>query len=374
MGESYLYLQLWEDSVTGRFEVALSDFNEALGLDGSPEAVSEENLESRRPFLESYLRDHLAITVEGAPVPLVFTDLEIGRARGGNLQLAFDLPSLDAVPERMTFDYTFLFEEEHHHRGFVLIEHDWSTGTFANEAGISLVFRPGETRQELDLVGGSRWQGFLAVVRVGAEHIWFGFDHLMFLLALLLPAVLRREEGESSWEVVDRFGPALFQVVKIVTAFTVAHSITLSLAALDVVRLPSQLVEVIIAASIAIAAADLLVPLFRDKLWLVVLVFGLFHGFGFAGALAETGILREHLGLSLFAFNLGVELGQIAIVVVLVPLLYAFRRVPIYRTWALRAAAVGMILISMAWVVERTFEVDIPMSELVRPVVGRLLS
>jgi hypothetical protein len=104
----------------------------------------------------------------------------------------------------------------------------------------------------------------------------------------------------------------------------------------------------------------------------VVFGFGLFHGFGFAGALSEMGVLGEHLGLSLFAFNLGVEIGQVVIVAMLFPLIFVFRRWALYRTYALPAAAVFMILVSSVWVVERTFDVDIPMSELAEPVARKV--
>ncbi len=161
-----------------------------------------------------------------------------------------------------------------------------------------------------------------------------GFDHVMFLVALLLPSVLVRKDGR--WREIADFGPALINVVKIVTAFTVAHSVTLTLAALGIVHLPGRLVEVVIAASIAIAAADILFPVFRGRIWLVVFGFGLFHGFGFAGALEEMGVLREHLALSLFGFNLGVELGQLAIVVAALPAAVraAASRVPIAQLHA----------------------------------------
>ncbi len=148
--------------------------------------------------------------------------------------------------------------------------------------------------------------------------------------------------------------------MKIVTAFTVAHSVTLSLASLGILHLPVRLVEVIIAGSIAVAAADILFPVFHGRIWLIVFGFGLFHGFGFAAALEEMGVLREHLGLSLFGFNLGVELGQIAIVIVMFPLLFLARRLAIYRDVVLPLTAVAMIVISMGWVVERAFDVRLP--------------
>jgi hypothetical protein len=371
LGQSYLYLQIYEESVSGRFEIALSDFNAALGFVGSEAEITPENLDERIGFLRDYYREHVTISKDGQPIPLEFTDYEILPARGGFLQLAFDLPALDSVPESLSFDYSVLFAEEPAHRGFLLVEHNWATGIFANESQISEVFRPDATRQTLDLTTSSRWKGFLVVVRLGIEHIWMGWDHVMFLIALLLPSVLRRENGQ--WRGVERFGPALVHVVKIVTAFTVAHSITLSLAALDLVHVPGRLVEVVIAASIAIAAADLLVPIFKERLWWIVVGFGLFHGFGFAGALSEMGVLHEHRGLALFAFNLGVEIGQVAIVAVLVPLFFIVRRMAMYRVVVLRAAAVGMILISSTWVIERAFDVDIPMWELIAPAVAKIV-
>ena len=150
------------------------------------------------------------------------------------------------VPERLTIDYRVLFDQVPGHRGFLLVEHNWATGTFANEGRISLIFSPGSTRQEFDIASGGRLRGFLAVVWLGTDHIWMGFDHVMFLVALLLPAVLVRRGGR--WREGANFMPALINVVKIVTAFTVAHSVTLTLASLGLVHLPGRLVEVVIAA------------------------------------------------------------------------------------------------------------------------------
>jgi hypothetical protein len=181
---------------------------------------------------------------------------------------------------------------------------------------------------------------------------------VMFLVALLLPAVLVRRDGR--WRDASGFKPALLNVVKIVTAFTVAHSITLSLAALGLVSLPGRLVEVIIAASIAVAAADLVYPVFRGRIWLVVFGFGLFHGFGFAGALEEMGLLRDNLALSLAGFNLGVEFGQLAIVLLVFPVLFALRRLSAYPRLLLPSAAAVMIFVSTGWVLERAFDVQLP--------------
>jgi hypothetical protein len=370
LGESYLYLQIYRDNVTGRFEIALEDLNPALGLTGTDREITAENLDDNIDFLRQYYLDNVEISTEEGPLPIRFTSDDVLKVGEGFALLSFDM-GLDAVPEVMTFDYSVLFDEEPSHRGFLIVEYNWATGTFANENQISLVFSPSDREQDFIPTSSGRMRGFLAVVGLGTEHIWMGFDHVMFLVALLLPAVLRRDDGR--FLAVEGFTPALIHVVKIVTAFTVAHSVTLSLAALGLVRLPGRLVEVVIAASIAVAAADLLFPVFKGRVWLVVFGFGLFHGFGFAGALSEMGVLGEYLGLSLFGFNLGVEIGQVVIVMILFPVLFLFRRWPLYRNALLPVAAVSMILVSGAWMVERSFDVDIPMSELVRPYIKQMI-
>ena len=274
--------------------------------------------------------------------------------------LPFSFEGLEGVPDRLSFDYSVLFDEVPGHRGFLIIEHNWGTGTFGNEAGISAVFSPSSRRQSIEIQAGGRLRGFLGVVRLGIEHIWMGLDHVVFLIALLLPAVLRRENGR--WEPVERFRPALINVLKIVTAFTVAHTLTLSLAALGVIHLPSRFVESAIAVSIAVAAADILFPVLHRRVWLVVFFFGLFHGFGFAGALEEMGVLTENLGLSLFGFNLGVEIGQVAIVAAVFPILFLVRNLWAYRRLAVQGAAVAMILVASVWLYERAFDVDVPVT------------
>jgi hypothetical protein len=372
LGHSYLYLQIYADAIKGRFEVAPSDLNRALGLTGTPREITRDTLAGQIEFVRDYYRQRVVITDGQRALPIRFTTAELSEAREGYLQLSFDLELPAQRPDLLTFNYSVLFEEDPSHRGFLLVEYDWATGTFANENHITGIFTPDARTQQFSVTSSGRLTGFLSVVRLGADHIWMGFDHVMFLIALLLPSVVRREPG--GWQGVERFGPALLHVVKIVTAFTVAHSLTLSLAALGLVRLPERLVEVVIAVSIAIAAADILFPVFRGRVWLVVFGFGLFHGFGFAGALSEMGILGEHLWLALFGFNLGVELGQIVIVALILPALYALRQLWLYRAVAMPVAAAGMILIACIWAVERAFDVNVPMSELVRPMMQRVLS
>ena len=146
----------------------------------------------------------------------------------------------------------------------------------------------------------------------------------------------------------------------------VGHSLTLWLSALGWLQLPERWVEVVIAASIGLLAVNILVPIFRQRLWLVVFVLALFHGLGFAAAISGLGVLGENLGLSLVAFNLGVELGVLGIVLVVLPVLFLMRRLVFYRKLFLPLAAISMLAISCIWVVERSFGLDFRLTKRVR--------
>ena len=186
----------------------------------------------------------------------------------------------------------------------------------------------------------------------GVRHILTGYDHLLFLLCLLLPAVLRRHAGQ--WQAVAGWREALLPVAKTVTLFTLAHSVTLALAALGWVRLATSFVEPAIAATIMLAALDNLRPmLLRWRGW-VTFVFGLIHGFGFAGVLGELQLPPAQFGWALFQFNLGLELGQLCLVLAVVPLLFVLRRRTGYVPLVLRGGSALALLMAAVWLVERT--------------------
>lgn len=176
---------------------------------------------------------------------------------------------------------------------------------------------------------GLRWAG------LGVEHIWTGFDHLAFLLALLLVSTRLR------------------QMLTVVTGFTIAHSITLTLAATDLLTLPPEIVEPAIAASIVLVGLENLWKPPPERRIVVTFLLGLVHGFGFAGMLVELGLPSDALGLALVSFNLGVEAGQAALVIVTLPVLLALRRIPV---WTERGVPLVSVLVACAgtyWLIER---------------------
>lgn len=189
-------------------------------------------------------------------------------------------------------------------------------------------------------------------LREGVWHIWIGFDHILFLLTLLLPAVLLYRHKQ--WYPVEELRPALADLLKIVTAFTIAHSITLALAVLELVQLPSRFVETIIAFSVLVTAINNLRPLFPASRWLLGFVFGLVHGFGFATVLIQLELPDSALALSLFGFNVGVEIGQLAIVALLFPVAFFTRHTRLYRAWIFRGGSIAAAVTASIWMFERT--------------------
>jgi hypothetical protein len=203
---------------------------------------------------------------------------------------------------------------------------------------VELVFLEDRRAATLDLASATP-TGWFAFIAMGVEHILGGIDHLLFLVALL--ALAR----------------GLWQTVTIVTGFTVAHSITLSLAVLGVVDVPSRIVEPLIAASIVwVAVENLLAPSGIGRRWLIAAIFGLIHGLGFASALTELDLSRDALVRALIGFNVGVELGQIAfVIVVMPPLAWASRpgRLPrLPQFLSILVAAAGAV-----WLVQRLLAV-----------------
>jgi hydrogenase/urease accessory protein HupE len=245
--------------------------------------------------------------------------------------------------------YRLLFDLDALHRGLLKLDLDGVTHTavLSPDTGV-LVVQAGEA---------SRWGQFVQFVMEGVWHIWIGFDHILFLLALLLPAVMAQEA--KKWVGVPTFRRALSEVLWVVTAFTVAHSITLTLAALEIVALPSRWVESAIAASVVLAAANNLWPVVERKRWLVAFIFGLIHGFGFASVLTELGLPKDALVLSLLGFNLGVELGQLAIVAGFLPLAFVLRHSAFYKKGIFWGGSFLTMLVALVWLLERAFNLKL---------------
>jgi hypothetical protein len=196
-----------------------------------------------------------------------------------------------------------------------------------------------------------RWQQFEDFVSEGIWHILKGYDHILFLLTLLFPAVVRY--GHEGWEPRESLREAVVDVLKVVTAFTLAHSLTLSLAVLGLVHVPAPWVECAIAATVLLGALNNLKPVIVGRRWAVAFAFGLVHGLGFASVLADLGLHGANLLLSLVGFNCGVEIGQMVIVAGVLPLSFLLRHTWLYRRTLMPAGAAAMVLLAAWWLLAR---------------------
>ena len=324
----------------------MRDLEGAIGLDTNGDGdITWGEVRARKQAIAGYALSRLSVSSGGQPCTISVTDQAIDRHTDG----AYAVLMLDGscpAPGPATIDYRLLFDIDPQHRGLL--------NYVENGASRSVIFAVEAPRQ---VVGGDSVGAlgqFVAYVHEGIWHIWLGYDHILFLVSLLLPAVLVRRD--SQWRPAASFRSSFVDVAKVVTAFTVAHSITLSLAALGVVALPSRLVESAIALSVVLAALNNLFPLVSGGRWMAAFAFGLIHGFGFAGALQDLGLPANSLALSLFGFNLGVELGQLAIVAAFLPLAFALRATWGYRRVVLGGGSLAIVSVAGVWLVERAFD------------------
>ncbi len=349
--DSYLSLSVRDQNIDGQWDIALRDLDFAIGLDENGDgALSWDEIRARRDAIASYAFTRLDIASEHGACPITMGAQLIDYHTDGAYAVLRFRAACPRPGATLTIGYRLFFELDPQHKGLLRLDADGSTS--------SAIFSPDTARQSLALRAPERLRMFLDYVRHGTWHIWIGADHILFLLSLLLPAVLIEPVRAQAARPAHALKAAFIDVLKVVTAFTLAHSLTLTLASLQVLALPSRWVESAIAASVAFAALNNIVPLFRGRRPLAAFGFGLIHGFGFAGVLADLGLPQAALLTSLFAFNVGVELGQIAIVAAFLPLAFVLRRSWAYRQ-LLTAGSSLIALVGLLWFVERAFDLKL---------------
>lgn len=333
---SYLDLQLDAGGLRGTLVVHDLDAAHELGVENADSLLDPAEAARRRDALVAILGPRLALTLDGRPATIAWGPIDVVAERQ-SLRLAFTASA--ARPAHLGM-HAYLFPYDPIHQTFVNIYEDTALK-------LQLILDAG--RQDADYYSGST-QGRFAVVQTfvlsGIEHILIGPDHILFLIGLLL------------------LGGTLPRLALIVTSFTIGHSITLSLAALDVLSPPARIIEPLIALTIVVVGADNLLVL-RSRAsassaadirsWLAI-SFGLIHGFGFAYVLKEFGLPKAALGWSLFAFNLGVEIGQLLIVIAAAGALAVIRRRSegASRQIAI-AGSIAVVAAGSYWFVQRVF-------------------
>lgn len=353
--DSYLTITSDGDQHHVQWDIALRDLELAVGLDMNRDgAITWGELKARREVIAAYALGRLRIDNTAGACTTELDHLMVDRHSDGAyaaLVIVIDCP---AAAGGLDVHYSLLFDLDPTHRGLLRYIADGVTTTY--------VLSPEDPRVTLQPGKANAWGTFVAYLVEGVWHIWIGFDHILFLLTLLLPAVLvHRDRRRRS---MGGFAAATLDVLKIVTAFTVAHSITLALAVLEIVSLPARLVESTIAFSVLIAAVNNLRPMVGEgrwgSRWLLAFVFGLVHGFGFANVLVDLGLAHGALAASLFGFNAGVEVGQIAIVAAFFPLAWLIRESAFYRIGIVGGGSAIAACIAAIWMLERIGGYEVP--------------
>lgn len=350
--DSYLSLVIDPDEtaqIRGQWDIALRDLDFVLGLDADDNgAITWGELRGKQGAISSYALTRLSLQTERQACTLQADDLLADQHSDGAYAVIIFSGHCPRPVNSLAIDYRLFFDVDRQHKGLLKLQ----SGTAA--ATSSAVFAVDQPQREFEIgatAEKSRWHYFGQYIEEGTWHIWIGIDHILFLISLLLPAVMYWRY--QRWEPVVVFKPAFWEVLKVVTAFTLAHSITLSAATLGWVSLPSRVVESVIALSVVLAALNNLFPRVERARWAVAFGFGLIHGFGFASVLADLGLPDSALLVALLGFNLGVELGQLAIVAAFLPAAYLIRRSLFYRAFVLTGGSLLIAGIAGLWLAER---------------------
>lgn len=387
MPNSLVALRVYPDRIEADLQLPLSELQFSFGHEVNDR--SDRLVERLGPQLRTYLKQHIRpVSPDGRAWTVDITTLSVQATRNPLNGLYKELiarcylrPPAGSSVRRFTFHYDAILHQLVTHKILVSIRQDWERGLSADqppvEIGLIEMDVPTATIPPLPvrLAAGSNWKGFQSLVVLGMHHISAGTDHLLFLLVLLLPAPLLA--GRRRWLGFGGLRYSVKQVLRVITAFTAGHSLTLLVASVGWIQLPEQPIEVLIALSIFVSAIHARYPLFAGREACIAGGFGLIHGLAFAGSISNLNLDSAQLTLSILAFNLGIELMQVSIVTLTLPWLMLLSRTTTYSYFRLGGAlfASGAAL---AWTIERlsgntnwlTNYLETP----TRPAIGLLLS
>ncbi len=347
-GNSYLTLREADDRLWVELDFIVRDLGNLLQVPGQPSdpPPAADKLAALQVPITQVIQQSLSIAVDEQDIPLEFMSQSVVLHNDGlYVRQRFSAKALSADAKFVVVRYQFFTQNDMLGRAFFKLN--------LRGEEISSVFDQSNAIQRFALGEGKRWSTMGLFTKEGAKHIWEGPDHLLFLLTLLLPGLMLIRPTESS--TASSSTAAWKFALKVITAFTVAHSLTLASSVLGWVSLPDRFIESTIALSIMVSAALNLQNRFTFSHWKLAFVFGLIHGMGFANGLKELGLSSMYFLEALFAFNLGVELGQLsAVVLVAVPLVLLARREE-SRMQVMRWGSGMVFLIALFWLVQRLF-------------------
>ncbi len=355
---SYLVLSMPSGQLTLRADVHLRDLDLVFDLDSNRDGqVTWGETRSRSAELSAWLSQGIGLSASGQSCSLGDVDLQASEHADGMYLSALWMPICPGIQapvdqSTLTLRYDLLFAQDNLHRGLLKVD-------FPDYQSSSLL-SPERPQAQVSAADSRPLKVLGRYLIEGVWHIWIGIDHIVFLLSLLLLAPLQPSRRRVvDWQASPRFRPVVLDVLAVVTAFTVAHSITLGLTITGWLSPPADVVEPAIALSVVLAALNNLLGFSALKRWRLAFVFGLVHGFGFASVLLDLGLPARALFAALGGFNLGVELGQLAIVSLFLPLAWMVRHTLFYRWVLVAGGSATIVVLGLFWTVQRLGWLDL---------------
>jgi HupE / UreJ protein len=362
MPNSVVLLSVQQDKITGEIQLPLGELQSAIGLgvnDNSQDLVKRLGANIKTYLFQhihptSFDNKHWAIEI-GAMRVLSTKNPLSGEYKELVVEFSMKPPPFSDL-RNFYFNYDVIVHQVITHKILISVKQDWQQGIVSEnkptEVGvIELDIPSGRVPPfQISLQQGSPWKGFVSMVNLGIEHISEGTDHLLFLLALLLPASLLVDKKRWAGFGGNRY--SFIRLLKIVTAFTLGHSITLLIGSLGWIHLPSQWIEIAIAFSIFISASHAIKPIFAGREIYIAGGFGLIHGLAFANSLTNLSLNSQQMALSILGFNVGIELMQLFIIIITFPFLLILSRSSYYSIFR-NTGAVLVGISAIAWMLER---------------------
>lgn len=366
MPNSMVLLKIHEKYISGEIQLPLSELQSAIGLNVNDNSVHlvQRLGDSLRIYLLKHIRPRTfdgklwKVTVGKMNVYATKNELS-GEYKELVVQFSMSPPQSYDL-RNFYFDYDVILYQVASHKTLIAVKQDWQQGIIHEDSTMQQmgviewdVINNKLHPFQVSLQQGSFWKGFKNMVSLGISHIKEGTDHVLFVLTLLLPAMLLVKN--KRWGQFIGNKSSLINLLKITTAFTIGHSLTLLLGSIQWLNFPSKPIEILIAISILISAFHAFRPIYPKKEILIAGCFGLIHGLAFAKTLTDLQLSTKQMILSIFGFNVGIELMQIFIILLIFPFLLILSKTR-YYSLIRQTGSIIMMLLAFAWMIERIQE------------------
>lgn len=349
---SYIIFSTQNQSSVLRADINFRDVDLVFDLDQNKDGkVSWGETLAKTAEIQAWLEQGIQLNTTSQKCSLTQMNMKASdHADGTYLSVEWAVACLGAAQEGPTglkLRYSLMFDQDNLHRALVKID--------LPDSQSSAILSPERPEVSLTKANDSLTHVLARYLIEGVWHIWIGVDHILFLLSLLILAFLEpTRKSVIHWPAVKNVKTSLLDVLTVVTAFTLAHSITLGLTIFKWLEPSADFIEPVIALSVVAAALNNLLGWAALRRWQLAFAFGLVHGFGFANVLLDLGLPSDQLAIALGGFNLGVELGQIAIVLVFLPLAWTLRHTIFYRWVVVVGGSLAIAALGLIWTLQRT--------------------